>query len=161
MIALVNFAGEGNPFAVRRPAWLVVGFVVIGDLRQRSALSRDHPHVRGAVLVVLLAGAIRNEREARSVRRPPRIAVVPPVAFGNLFCAACLHRDNPQMRASIVEPTGVVEFVRSVFVMTHVAAVFVIGATVTGADPTDDHESTAVRRPAKRAYAVLEIRDTS
>src|SRR5438876_2223580 len=70
------------------------------------------------------------------------------------------------MRASIIKPASVIEVVRRVFVMAHVAAVSAVAgptvaATVGWPNATDDHESTSIRRPAKRADAVLEIRNAS
>src|SRR5437867_688975 len=121
MIAVVNFTGEDDPFSIRRPARLVVGFVMIGNLRERTAaVSVNDPNVGVAILVVFFARAVRDERDALAVRRPLRIAVVPIIAFRNLPGIASLHVDNPKMRAPIIKPTSVVEFVRGVSVMTHV-----------------------------------------
>src|SRR6266404_1632853 len=60
------------------------------------------------------------------------------------------------MRAPIVEPTGIVEFVGSVFVVTHVAAVFVFGAIVAWPGSTDHDKTIAIRRPLKAVHAILE-----
>src|SRR5215468_7275210 len=61
------------------------------------------------------------------------------------------------MRATIIEPAGVVELVRRVLVMSHVASVFAFRPTVARADATDSDQPAAVGRPAKGAHAILEI----
>src|SRR5207245_6732107 len=93
--------------------------------------------------------------------RPVRIAVVPISAFGELPGAAALYLDDPKMRAPVVKPTRVVEFVGNVFVVAHVAAIAVFRAGVAGADPTYDYQACSVGRPAKDAHSIFQIRDSS
>src|SRR5882724_1237272 len=144
MIAVVNFTSEGDPFSIRRPARLIVAFVVIGNLCQLPAAVRiSNPHIAVAILFVFLAGAVRNKNDAGAVGRPLRIAVVPIVAFGDLFGVAALDIDDPKVRAAIVEPTRVVEFVGTVLVMTHVAAIpGVAGATITWPNSANDNQAS-------------------
>src|SRR5438128_5424557 len=166
MIAVVHFARERDPFSIRRPARLIVRFVVIGNLREfAGAVSVNDPNVGVAVLFVLFAGAIGNKSDSLAVGRPLRIAVVPIIAFGNLFAFAALHIDNPQARAPVIKPTSVVELIRRVLVMTNVAAIFWISRpTVTPIigrpNTTDDDHSRSIRRPANQAHAILEIGDS-
>src|SRR5215831_2442152 len=105
-----------------------------------------YPHIGVAVLVILLTRAIRNKGDALAVGRPLRIAVVPVVALRDLFRFARLDINNPKMCAAIVEPAGVVEFVRGVFVMADVTAVFgITGARITGTNAADDDQTSSVR----------------
>src|SRR5438477_7816028 len=148
MIAFVHFTSERNPFSVRRPARLIVGFLMIGNLCQLSAAVRiDHPHIAVAILFVFLTGTVRNEGDAFSIRRPLRIAVIPVVPivwFGNLFDVSRFHLDDPKMRAPVVEPTRVIEFVRGVLVMTHVTAITAIaGAAITWSHSANDNETSS------------------
>src|SRR5437868_8969639 len=163
MIAVVNFASEGDPFSVRRPARLIVGLVVIGNLCQLpTAVRIDHPHIAVAIPFVFLAGAVRHESDARAVRRPLRIAVVPIIVFGNLLCVATLDIDDPKVCAAIVEPTSVIEFVGTVLVMTHVTAIpGIAGATVAWPNSANDNEASSIRRPAKEADSILQIANAS
>src|SRR5437870_5285108 len=149
MIAIVNLAGEGNPLAVGRPTRLIIGFVVIGNFCELATFGADYPYISVAVLVVFFSGTIRNKRDPSSIRRPLRIAIVPVVALGNLFRVSGLNIDNPKMRAAIVEPTGVVEFVRSVLVVADVAVIATVRAVVAGTCATDNNETRSIRRPTK------------
>src|SRR5207237_6034336 len=143
MIAIVNFTGERNPFPIRRPTRLIVGFVMIRNLRQRpAAIGIDGPDIGVAILVIFLAGAVRNEGDALSIRRPLRIAVIPIVAFGDLFGVAGLYINDRQMCAPIIEPTSVIEFVRAIPVMTHVATIAALGAAIARTYATDDHQTS-------------------
>ena len=162
MIAIVKFAGEGDPFSVRRPARLIVGFVVIGNLSQSSAaICVDYPHVAVAVLVIFLAGAIRDEGDALAVGRPLGIAVVPVVAMRNRSRFAGLHIDDPKMGAPIVEPSRIVEFVGNMFVVSNVAASARVNLkrSVTWPDTAHHDQTGSIRRPAKEADTVFKIRD--
>src|SRR4030081_2352533 len=104
MIAIVNLAGERDPFSVRRPARLIIRFVVIGNLCELATFSTNHPNISVSILFVLFPGPIRDESEARSIRRPLRIAVVPIVTFGNLFRAARPYLDDPKVCPPIIKP---------------------------------------------------------
>src|SRR5437667_7112837 len=152
MVAIVNFAGERDPFSIRRPARLIVGFVMIGDLCELATFSTNHPNISVSILFVLFPGPIRDESEAGSVRRPLRIAVVPIVAFGDLFRAARLYLDDPKVCPPVIKPTGVIELVRTVFVVTHVAAIFTVArAAVARTYSADDYQPRPIGRPAKQA----------
>ena len=159
MVAFVNFASERDPFSVRRPARLIVGFLVIGNLCQLPGSVRiDHPHICVAILFVFLTGAVRDESDAGAVRRPLGIVVVPIIAFGDLLWVATLDIDDPKVCAAIVEPTRVVEFIRSIFVMTHVTAIpGIAGATITWPNSANDNEARPIRRPAKETDSILQI----
>src|SRR2546423_14254839 len=164
MIAVVNFTSEGDPFSIRRPARLIVGFVVIGNLCKFPATVRiSNPYIAIAILFIFLAGAVRNEGDAFSIRRPLRIAVIPVVPivrFGNLFDVSRFHLDDPKMRAPVVEPTRVIEFVRGVLVMTHVTAITAIaGAAITWSRSANDNEASSIRRPAKKTDSIFQICD--
>src|SRR5258705_12225575 len=60
------------------------------------------------------------------------------------------------MRAPIVKPTGIVELVRSIFVVTYVASVFALRAIVARSGSTNDDKTIAIRRPLKAVHAILE-----
>src|SRR6266852_3846397 len=155
MIAIVNFTGERDPFSVRRPARLIVGFVVVRNLCELATFRTNHPNISISILFVLFPGPIRDKSEARSVRRPLRIAVVPIVAFGDLFRAARLQLDDPKVRPPVIKPPRVIELVRTVLVVTHVAAIFILSAVITGSNPADDHQTRSIRRPAKYADSIF------
>jgi len=74
---------------------------MIGDLAERSARSRNHPHIRIVALIQQFSRAIGYERDACAVRRPPGIGVVPVLAIGDLlgFLARNIH--HPDMLALI------------------------------------------------------------
>ena len=93
------------------------------------------------------------------------IAVVPIVAFGDLFGAARLHLDDPQVRAPVIKPSSIVKLVRTVLVMPDIAALFARRATfsvaisvmVAWANAADYYQAIAVKRPAKVADSVLKV----
>src|SRR5215475_11541063 len=59
VIALVDLTSESNPFAVRRPARLIVRFVMVGNLRERAAaVGIDYPDIAVSIFVVLFARPI-------------------------------------------------------------------------------------------------------
>ena len=72
-LAAHGLAGEQDLLAVGRPARRVVVEGVVGDLRQRAAVGGDYPDVAIVAVVVFLAGAVGNERDAGAVGRPLRI----------------------------------------------------------------------------------------
>src|SRR5437016_13380310 len=98
MIAIVHFTSEGDPFSIRGPARLIVSFVVIGNLCQLPVAVRiSNPYIAVAILFIFLAGAVRNKSDQLAVGRPLRIAVVPIIAFGDLFGVAAFDIDDPKM----------------------------------------------------------------
>src|SRR5439155_17842433 len=149
MIAIVNLAGEGNPLAVGRPTRLIIGFVVIGNFCELATFGADYPYISIAILVVFFSRTIRNKRDPGSIRRPLRIAIIPVVPFGKLLCVAVVDIDDPKVGAAVVEPTRVVEFVRSVLVVADVAVIATVRAVVAGNCATDNNETPSVRRPTK------------
>src|SRR5262245_33308519 len=114
MLAFMNGSDERDALAVRRPSRSVVRFVMVGNLDQRSARGRNYPDIGVAAFVKGFAGPVGYERYSAAIRRPLRVRVVPVLARGYLLCPAGSDVDDPQMAASIVEPAGVVEFVRQV-----------------------------------------------
>src|SRR6266436_6754928 len=102
-----------------------------------------------------------GEGNALSVRGPLRIAVIPIIAVSDLLRATSLHIDDPKVSAPIIEPTSIIEFVRTIPVVPHVAAIAAFGAGIGPAigwtDATDDHQTSSIRRPAKYADAILQI----
>src|SRR5438034_9421862 len=114
---------------------------MIGNLNELATFRTNHPNISVSILVVLFSSAIRNECEACSIGRPLRIAVIPIVAFGDLFAFARPRVNDPKMRAAIIEPTRVVELVRGVLIVTDIAAIFVfrpaIAPAVTWSYATD------------------------
>ncbi len=121
-----RFLGGGrhvrDRLSVGRPARRVVGTFGRGDLRQRAAaVGADRPDIGIAAAVVLVSSSIRDERDARAVRRPLRIGVVPVVAVRDLMRAAGGEVHDPDVRSLVVVPAGVVELVRQVRVVANVA----------------------------------------
>ena len=105
-------ADERDRLSVRRPTRRVVRSGRRRHARQRAAIGGNDPHVGvAAVVVELVAAAIGDERDLRPIRRPLRIVVVPRVAVRDLLCRAAAHLDGPQVRASVVEPSVVIELV--------------------------------------------------
>ena len=158
MPALFGRARKRNGLPVGRPARRVVGLGVIRDLRQRPARCVDHPHVGVAALVERLACAVGHERNLLPVGRPLRIAVVPIVARRDLRRLARRCVDDPEVRARVVEPAGVVEFVIEVLVVADVARRL---GGVARPEPADRDETRAVRRPREARDAARETRQLS
>src|SRR5215471_8463713 len=157
MLALVNRADERDALTVRRPSRRVVSFVMVGNLDQRSARRRDYPHIGVAAFVKGFASPVGYERYSAAIRRPLRVRVVPVLTRGYLLFSACIDVDDPQVAAAIVEPAGVVEFVRQVRVVANVAAIPRFGVVVAWSGPAQADEPGPIRGPLEAAGTIFEI----
>ena len=129
---------------------------MIGNFDERAAAGRNHPDVFVVAVIVFPAGAVGDEGDACGIGRPLRVAIVPVVAGGELLVDAGAGIGDPEVRPFIVEPAGVVEFVRDVSVVANVAlAIFDV---VAGSAAAHEDESFAVGRPLEGADPVLEVR---
>src|SRR6185295_3990035 len=69
------------------------------------------------------------------------------------------------MSAPVIEPTRVIELVRTILVMANITAIFAVaGAAVTPIirwpNAADCNQTRPIRRPAKDAHSVLQVRDS-
>src|SRR5438132_1162430 len=80
---------------------------------------------------------------------PVEIGVVPFIPGGDLFCRTRLRIDDEDMASAIVEPTRIVELVRDMRVMSHIASVFILAAIVARPDTTQAGKPLSVGRPLK------------
>src|SRR5205085_8024732 len=115
--------------------------------------ARD-PHVRVAAFSESLAGAIRDEGDPRAVGRPLWIGVVPIFARSDPLRCAGLYVNDEDVAAFVVEPTRVVELVRRMKVMAHVAARWMF---IARACATEQDDARAIGRPLHGARAVSVI----
>ena len=91
------------------------------------------------------------------IGRPLRIGIVPVVAGGDLLGVAGGGVHHPEMAALVVVPAGVVELVRDVRVVAHVALAGGGRHVVAGPGAAHHYQPLSVGRPLKRARAVLEV----
>src|SRR5437762_11161788 len=130
---------------------------MIRVLCQAATFRRNYPDVCIAILVKLFAGAVRNKGDARAIRRPLRVRIIPVNAFCDLFRISRCDFNDPKVSASVVEPTTIVEFVRRILVVTHVAAIFTFGTAVAWSYAADGNQPRAVRRPARSEEHTSEL----
>ena len=150
-----RLASEEDPLAVRRPAWTLIVESMIGDFGQCSTRRRNHPDVRVLAVVVGLSSPIGNKGDARAVRRPLRIGVVPILAIGDLLGLTTLNIHNPQMPALVVKPSGVIELVLDMRVVPHIALAVRRCDPIGGARSADGNDTASVGRPLITLHAVL------
>src|SRR5262249_10200725 len=62
MLAFMNASDERDALAILRPSRRVIRFVMVRNLDQRSARSRNYPYVGIAALVKSFASPVRYER---------------------------------------------------------------------------------------------------
>ncbi len=156
-LAAHGLSGEQDLLAVGRPAGHVVVEGVVGDFGQRATGGGDNPDVAIVAVVVFVAGAVGNERDAGAVGRPLRIEIVPIVAAGELLIFAGGGVDEPEVAAPVVEPAGVVELVGDVLVVADVAFARVGRDVVAGAGAGKRDEAGAVGRPLEGGHAIFQM----
>src|SRR5260221_571733 len=130
---------------------------MVGDPRQRSALGGNHPDILVVAVLVLLASAVRYERDARPIGRPLRIGIVPFLARSDLafFAGGCI--DHPNVAALVIEPSGVVELVGNMLVVPNVALAAAGGHLIARPAAADCDESLAIRRPLQHVDTILQM----
>ena len=153
-----GLAGKGDLAAIGRPARLCIFKLVIGNLRQSAAFGRNYPDVFIVALVVLLAGAVGYEGDARRIGRPLRIGIVPVFAGCDLLGGARRGIRHPQVAAFVVVPARVVELIGDVRIVPHVALALRRGDVVARSGAAQHHESGRIRRPLEGIHAVLQTR---
>ncbi len=109
-------------------------------------------------VVVRLAGAVRNKRDARPVGRPLRIGVVPILPLRDLFCLSTRHANDPQMPPLVIKPSGVVEFVLDMRVMPDIALAIGGGHAIHRPGRADNHDARSLPRPLVALYSILQLR---
>ncbi|OLC53871.1 MAG: hypothetical protein AUH85_13205 [Chloroflexi bacterium 13_1_40CM_4_68_4] len=142
----------GEVRAVGREGGVLLWPIRRRDPRDRASYDVEHVHVAHGVAVAIV-GAVRNEREARRVRRPRRLEVVP-VAVGELGGPARGGVDEPEMAAPQIEETLLVALVAQPVVDAH----FRLGRASRPVGLRDHDQARAVRRPRQVLHVVVENR---
>src|ERR1700716_2574762 len=108
-------------------------------------------------VVVCLSRAVRHKSNARAIRRPLRVRVVPFLTAGDLAPLSRCNIHDPQVPPFSIVPTGIIALINGVRIVADVTLVVCGRNVLVGGRCVADNDSSSIRRPLISFNSILKI----